>query len=69
MNGGPGTTDPERLTYEWCFLSTILQNLFGTSLDHIKNRPDWIGMDRFDIAAKVPPATREQVNTKTRPPL
>ena len=62
IRGGPGTDDPERITYEWCFMSTILQNLFGVGFDRISNRPDWLGMDRFDITAKVPGgATKEQV--------
>ena len=63
IRGGPGTDDPERITYEWCFMSTILQNLFGVGFDRISNRPDWLGMDRFDITAKIPAgATKEQVN-------
>jgi uncharacterized protein (TIGR03435 family) len=62
IRGGPGTDDPERLTYEWCFLSTILQDVFGVNFDRILNRPDWLGTDRFDIVAKIPPgATKEQV--------
>ena len=62
IKGGPGTDDPERITYEWCFMSAILERLFGVSLDRISNRPDWLGMDRFDIVAKVPPgATKDQV--------
>ncbi|HEY1754954.1 MAG TPA: TIGR03435 family protein [Bryobacteraceae bacterium] len=61
ITGGPGTADPGRLTYEWCLMSTILENLFGVSLDRISNRPAWIGIDRFDIVAKVPPeVTKEQ---------
>jgi uncharacterized protein (TIGR03435 family) len=60
ITGGPGTADPERMSYEWCFMSTILQNLFGVNLDRMSNRPDWIGMDRFDIVAKVPPGTTKE---------
>jgi uncharacterized protein (TIGR03435 family) len=63
IEGGPGTDDPERISYEWCPMSTIIQNLFGVNFDRILNRPDWLGMDRFDIVAKVPPgATKDKVN-------
>jgi uncharacterized protein (TIGR03435 family) len=63
MIGGPGTSDPTRLTYSWVYMWRILATAFGVSNDQIGNRPDWTGQDRFDIVANVPPgATKEQVN-------
>ncbi len=63
IKGGPGTDDPERITYRWAWMSMILQRAFGISYDQILDRPDWTVDTRFDIVAKLPPgATKDQAN-------
>jgi uncharacterized protein (TIGR03435 family) len=62
MNGGPGTSDPGLITYLRIPMRRLLSVAYGVSVDQIFG-PDWIGMERYDIRAKVPAgATREQVN-------
>lgn len=65
--GGPGTNDPEHLTYERVLFQKLLMDAYGVERDQIKG-PDWATSDAvsggavFDISAKVPPgATKEQV--------
>lgn len=69
VRGGPGTTDPERLTYERALFRQLLMDAYGVQRDQIKG-PDWAtaeavaGGAQFDISAKIPPgATKEQVAT------
>jgi uncharacterized protein (TIGR03435 family) len=60
--GGPGTNDPERLTYRSVPLKNILLNAYGLK-DFQLSGPGWIGTERYDINAKIPPgATQEQFN-------
>jgi len=67
--GGPGTSDPERLTYERVLFRRLLMDAYGVQPGQIKG-PDWATADAagggavFDVSAKVPPgATKEQVAT------
>jgi uncharacterized protein (TIGR03435 family) len=69
VRGGPGTSDPERLTYERALFRQLLMDAYGVQRDQIKG-PDWATADavaggaQFDISAKIPPgATKEQVAT------
>ncbi len=69
ISGGPGTTDPERISYERVAFQQLLMAAYGVQRDQIKG-PDWATTDdingaaRFDISAKVPPGTtKEQVAT------
>jgi uncharacterized protein (TIGR03435 family) len=63
IKGGPGTEDPERITYQWVSMNVILQTVFGLSDDQILNQPDWAYQTRFDIVAKAPPGTtKDQAN-------
>lgn len=60
MRGGPGTPDPERVT----FTGMPMMNLLTTAYD-VKNfqitGPAWLDSERFDISAKIAPgATKEQ---------
>ncbi len=64
INGGPGTTDPTRMTYTWVLVRRLLMEAFKMPLDQLSGN-DWVmGQDaRFDITANVPaPATKEQAN-------
>lgn len=61
--GGPGTTEPTRITYRWVLVRRLLLEIFEVPLDQLSGS-DWVmGQDaRFDIVANVPEgATKEQV--------
>lgn len=61
LNGGPGTDDPETITWRRQPLSRLLVTAFGVDFDQISG-PDWLGSTFYDVAAKVPrDATKEQV--------
>jgi uncharacterized protein (TIGR03435 family) len=61
MRGGPGTSDPEQITYSGLPLKAILMNAYDVRPYQI-NGPGWLDTERFDIVAKVPSgATKEQV--------
>jgi uncharacterized protein (TIGR03435 family) len=66
MSGGPGTSDPERITYTRVQMITILKNAFGLDTDQVSGpswifEPDPLKTERYDIAAKVPPgSTKDQ---------
>lgn len=69
ITGGPGTNDPERITYEYVPFRQLVMAAYGVQSYQIKG-PDWVtpgdlrGAARFDISAKVAPsATREQAAT------
>jgi uncharacterized protein (TIGR03435 family) len=69
ITGGPGTNDPERITYERVPFQQLIMAAYGVQRDQIKG-PDWATTDdirgaaRFDISAKVPPgAAKEQAAT------
>ncbi len=60
--GGPGTTDPGRLTFEHATLKLLVMHAYGIQ-DFQVSGPDWIGTERFDIVAKIPAGTtKDQVN-------
>jgi uncharacterized protein (TIGR03435 family) len=64
--GGPGTSDPERLTYSRFLLRGLLIDAFAIESDQISG-PSWIDSETFDIAAKVPPqTTKEQASMMLR---
>jgi uncharacterized protein (TIGR03435 family) len=69
ITGGPGTNDPERISYERVPFQQMIMAAYDVQRDQIKG-PDWATTDdirgaaRFDISAKVPPsATKEQTAT------
>jgi uncharacterized protein (TIGR03435 family) len=57
--GGPGSTDPERITYLRVPLDQILADAFDVSRDQIRG-PDFIVTQRYDIAANVPAGASQQ---------
>ena len=60
--GGPGTRDPERITWTNAALRDIVMKAYAVQT-HQLEAPAWLASARYDIAAKVPSgATREQVN-------
>jgi uncharacterized protein (TIGR03435 family) len=59
--GGPGTSDPERITQQRVPLVSLLVTAYGLDYDQI-SAPGWVGTELYSIAAKVPPGTtKEQV--------
>lgn len=54
--GGPGTSDPERLTWKAASLLSILMAAYDVQGFQISG-PDWAATTRYDIVAKVPAGT------------
>ena len=65
ITGGPGTSDPERITYTRVVMMTILRNAFELNMDQFSG-PSWFSDNdpysesRYDIAAKLPPGTTKE---------
>ncbi len=60
--GGPGTSDPERMNFQYITMKLLLLTAYGLPANQIFG-PPWIDSEHYDITAKVPPgATKEQVN-------
>lgn len=59
--GGPGTTDPGRITTNNRSLRDLIATAYNVKRYQISG-PDWLDSQRFDIVAKVPDgASKEQV--------
>jgi uncharacterized protein (TIGR03435 family) len=62
MHGGPGTTDPGRITYRAVLLNQVVLEAFGVRQFQISG-PSWLAGrdgDRFDIVANVPLGTSKE---------
>jgi uncharacterized protein (TIGR03435 family) len=59
MKGGPGTSDPGRVTITQRPLKTLIQDAYGLGLDRIYG-PGWIAEQRYSINATMPPATTHE---------
>ncbi|HLK66503.1 MAG TPA: TIGR03435 family protein [Bryobacteraceae bacterium] len=63
MNGGPGTSDPTRITYANVPLRRVLLEAYPVS-NYQLTGPDWLNTLRYDISAKVAEGTsKEQFQT------
>jgi uncharacterized protein (TIGR03435 family) len=63
ISGGPGTNDPERITYEYVPFQQLVMAAYSVPLYQVEGPVpgDLGGAARFDISVKVPPgATKEQ---------
>jgi uncharacterized protein (TIGR03435 family) len=59
--GGPGTPDPELITWTYARLRELLTTAYDVKTYQVYG-PDWLNTERYDIVARVPPgATKEQV--------
>lgn len=59
--GGPGTPDPEHITWTYATLKAMLLTAYDVKAYQL-NAPAWLDTERYDIAAKVPAGTTaEQV--------
>lgn len=66
MKGGPGTADPERITYQRQHLIRFLSLAYGLDFDQISG-PSWIGGQLYTLSAKLPPGTsKEQLQLMLR---
>lgn len=60
--GGPGTSDPVRITYEHLSFEDLLMAAYGLKRYQISG-PAWLGAQRYIIEATIRPgATKEQAN-------
>src|SRR5438445_380299 len=51
--GGPGTRDPEHLTWSYATLKGLLMKAYDVKAYQVSG-PQWLDTERYDIAAKVP---------------
>lgn len=71
MKGGPGTSDPERMSFTHVPMSGLIGTAFENKFQELI-APDWIrapiaDAEVYDVEAKVPPgATREQASEMMR---
>ena len=66
INGGPGTSDPGRISYTNIMLRRILLSAYDVK-NYQLSGPDWLDTLRFDITAKIPEsATKEQFQLMLR---
>jgi uncharacterized protein (TIGR03435 family) len=66
VRGGPGSSDPGQVRYTNISLMNVLVRAYDVKPWQISG-PAWLDMDRYDIAATVPPgATKEQFNLMLR---
>jgi uncharacterized protein (TIGR03435 family) len=60
FSGGPGSSDPERVTFGGTTLEVLIQEAYGVQADQISG-PDWLRSEWYTVTAKLPPGTtREQ---------
>jgi uncharacterized protein (TIGR03435 family) len=63
-DGGPGTHDPERFTFQRADLRDLIFNAYLTTrVDDYQQQisgPGWIDTEEYDIAVKIPPGTSKQ---------
>jgi len=61
LSGGPGTSDPERITY-WGSVFRLLPRVYGIGFDQMTGGPSWLLSQPYSISAIVPRgATAEEV--------
>jgi uncharacterized protein (TIGR03435 family) len=61
--GGPGTQDPEQITWSYARLIDMLMTAYDVKNFQI-TAPSWISSERYNVIAKVPEkATKEQVRS------
>lgn len=64
--GGPGTPEPERITWTYATLKSLLMTAYDVKAYQVSG-PSWLDTERYDIVLKVPvQATKEQVNVMWR---
>lgn len=56
FTGGPGSSDPERITFEAATMEVLIQSAFDLMPYQISG-PSWIRTERYAVTAKLPPGT------------
>jgi uncharacterized protein (TIGR03435 family) len=56
ISGGPGTSDPELITYQRQLMLRLLFVAYGVDVDQISGPPS-LGTDLYSIVARIPPGT------------
>ena len=59
IRGGPGTADPEQITYQRQRLIRFLSAAYGFAFDQISG-PGWMEDNLYTIVAKLPPGTTKE---------
>lgn len=59
LRGGPGTPEPQRITYHRQPLARFLAAAYGVDFDQISG-PGWMGSEFYDVDAVVPPGTTKE---------
>lgn len=59
LRGGPGTSDPERITYQRVTFERVLYAVYGLDFDQVSG-PPWIGTELYTISAKLPQGTTKE---------
>jgi uncharacterized protein (TIGR03435 family) len=60
--GGPGTSDPEQITWSYARVIDMLMTAYDVKAFQISG-PSWISSERYNVIVKVPEkSTKEQVN-------
>jgi uncharacterized protein (TIGR03435 family) len=58
-HGGPGTADPENITYHRMAMVLFISEAYGVDYDQIFC-PEWVGADNYEVKVKVPPGTSKE---------
>jgi uncharacterized protein (TIGR03435 family) len=62
MRGGPGTSDPEQITFTNVTLTNVLLRAYDVKSFQLSG-PEWLSSERYEVIAKIPPGTtKEQFN-------
>jgi uncharacterized protein (TIGR03435 family) len=56
FSGGPGSSDPERITYESTTLENLIRDAYHLQPYQISG-PSWLTSEYYTVAAKLPPGT------------
>jgi hypothetical protein len=66
MRGGPGSSDPGRISFTSASLKTIVVSAYGVKRYQVSG-PDWLGAGGYNLVAKLPPNTsKEQLRLMLR---
>src|SRR5579863_1446519 len=58
--GGPGTRNPEQISYTYASLQELLLRAYGLDDPKSISGPSWLDAQRYDITAKLPPGTTKE---------
>jgi uncharacterized protein (TIGR03435 family) len=53
MGGGPGSTDPGRVTYQGVTLKGLIARAYGVKEYQVEG-PQWLDCERYDVIATIP---------------